>query len=110
MTNLSYRPIWLSETGTDWCGCAYNLTTTFAGSFLWLDKLGLSALNGIEVVIRQTIIGASFALLSYELTPHPDYWIIFLYKKLVGNKVYEVTKDASDPNLRLYGASSKKWA
>lgn len=108
MTNISYRPIWLSETGTDWCSCAYNLTATFADGFFWLDKLGSAAFYGIEKVFRQDIYGSSFALINEKMKPYPDYWLTFLYKKLVGNQVFEVSTDLHDENLRLYASSSKK--
>ena len=37
----------------------------------WLDKLGLSARLGHEVVIRQTFVGGSYALLDDDLDPNP---------------------------------------
>ena len=37
----------------------------------WLDKLGLAARLGHEVVIRQSFIKGSYALLDEELNPNP---------------------------------------
>ena len=37
----------------------------------WLDKLGLAARLGHEVVIRQSFVKGSYALLDEELNPNP---------------------------------------
>src|SRR3569623_462502 len=65
MKSLNFTPIWLSETATDWCSCAYNLSGAFVGGFLWLDIIGLSASNGIAAVLRQDIFEFSFGLLDW---------------------------------------------
>ena len=107
--NLTFRPLWLSETATDYCSCAFNLTATFVGGFLWLDKLGLSAFNGMDVVNREDLQISSFGLLNSIGGTTPDYWLTFLHKKLVGNQVYGVFLEPSDSNLRLYASSSRKY-
>lgn len=37
----------------------------------WFDKLGLAARLGHEVVIRQSFVKGSYALLDEELNPNP---------------------------------------
>lgn len=37
----------------------------------WLDKLGLAARLGHEVVIRQSFVKGSYALLDEDLNPNP---------------------------------------
>lgn len=88
--NYTHIPMWLSETSSSYGGGAPGLSDSFAGTPLWLDKLGLSAKNNITTVIRQSILGGNYSLIDKELEPLPDWWVSVLYKKLVGNKVLHI--------------------
>ncbi|XP_033119421.1 heparanase-like isoform X2 [Anneissia japonica] len=101
-----YKPgsrIWLGETSSAYGGGADGLSNAYIAGFMWLDKLGVAALNGIDVVIRQTLYGGNYALLDKNLKPLPDWWLSLLYKRLVGQRVLKVTTSArgSDLSLRL---------
>lgn len=109
MKNFSFEPQWLSETGVDWCSCS-KLSATFVAGFLWLDKLGLCASNGVDKVLRQDMWGEYTGIIDHYCIPRPDYWLTFLYKKLIGRSVYNVLTDQENENLRLYTSSSKKYA
>uniref|UniRef100_A0A914DE72 Uncharacterized protein n=1 Tax=Acrobeloides nanus TaxID=290746 RepID=A0A914DE72_9BILA len=86
--NLS---LWLGETGSCWADLNNTLSVTFASGFLWLDVLGLGA-KLVDVVIRQELRSAVNGLLDISTyQPKPDYWVSFLHKKLVGQKVLNVT-------------------
>ena len=37
----------------------------------WLEKLGLSAREGVSVVIRQVLYGHNYGLLDPDLNPNP---------------------------------------
>ncbi|XP_072930730.1 heparanase-like [Epargyreus clarus] len=86
----NHIPMWLTETSSSYGGGAPGLSNSFAGSPLWLDKLGLSAKYNITTVIRQSFFGGNYSLVDDRLDPSPDWWISVLYKKLVGNKVLKV--------------------
>ena len=102
------KDFWFGETSSAYGGGAKGLSDRFVAGFLWLDKLGLSALKGLKVVIRQTLYHGSYALLSEDLLPNPDYWLSVLYKKLVSNRVLKVdVVGNSIKTLRLYAHCSQ---
>ncbi|KAH3788144.1 heparanase-like isoform X2 [Dreissena polymorpha] len=96
-------PIWLGETSSAWGGGAEGLSDRYVAGFMWLDKLGLAASLGVDVVIRQSFYGGHYALLDQlTLEPNPDYWLSLLYKTLVGRGVVRVTSPESTGKLRVY--------
>ncbi|KAJ8940372.1 hypothetical protein NQ318_015765 [Aromia moschata] len=69
--NASSVPIWLGETSSAYGGGAPNLSDIFIASFLWVDKLGVSAKMGLELVARQSIVDYNYALLDKSYNPNP---------------------------------------
>ncbi|KAK7830990.1 hypothetical protein U0070_018534 [Myodes glareolus] len=98
------KKVWLGETSSAYGGGAPALSDTFAAGFLWLDKLGVSAQMGIEVVMRQVFFGAgNYHLVDENFEPLPDYWLSLLFKKLVGPRVLTVqVKGPARSKLRVY--------
>ncbi|XP_019381427.1 PREDICTED: heparanase [Gavialis gangeticus] len=98
------KKVWLGETSSAYGGGAPRLSNTYVAGFMWLDKLGLSAKLGIDVVMRQVFFGAgTYHLVDQNFEPLPDYWLSLLYKKLVGTKVLHVgLKGADQKKLRVY--------
>ncbi|KAM9237786.1 heparanase isoform 1-T1 [Dugong dugon] len=98
------KKVWLGETSSAYGGGAPLLSNTFAAGFMWLDKLGLSARMGIEVVMRQVFFGAgNYHLVDENFNPLPDYWLSLLFKKLVGTNVLMASVKGPDRNkLRVY--------
>ncbi|XP_031143738.2 heparanase [Sander lucioperca] len=99
------KPVWLGETSSAYGGGAVGLSDTFVAGFMWLDKLGLAATLGLDVVMRQVFIGSgSYHLVDDNLDPLPDYWLSVLYKRLVGPEVLKVEFSSFTHNktVRLY--------
>ncbi|XP_048365964.1 heparanase [Sphaerodactylus townsendi] len=98
------KKVWLGETSSAYGGGAPRLSNTYIAGFMWLDKLGLSAKLGIDVVMRQVFFGAgTYHLVDASFEPLPDYWLSLLYKKLVGPKVLDVSLTGEDrKKLRVY--------
>ncbi|XP_055955925.1 heparanase-like, partial [Patella vulgata] len=84
----------LGETSSCYDGGAVNISDRYAAGFMWLDKMGLSALHGLQTILRQSFYGVyvRYSLLDVNLNPNPDYWLTVLYKRLVGSPVFNVTQ------------------
>uniref|UniRef100_A0A0B7A307 Heparanase n=1 Tax=Arion vulgaris TaxID=1028688 RepID=A0A0B7A307_9EUPU len=95
-------PISITETSTCFAGGAPGLSDSYIGSFLWLDKLGLSAQYGVARVFRQTFLGTPDGLLADNMNPNPDFYLSVLFKKLIEGPVFNVSIDPQDENLRIY--------
>ncbi|XP_066501318.1 heparanase isoform X2 [Hoplias malabaricus] len=98
------KRVWLGETSSAYGGGAMDLSDTFVAGFMWLDKLGLSAKMGLDVVIRQVLMGSgTYHLVDDNLDPLPDYWLSLLYKRLVGPEVLKVAvSNLRGNHLRVY--------
>uniref|UniRef100_A0A8C6VM47 Heparanase n=1 Tax=Naja naja TaxID=35670 RepID=A0A8C6VM47_NAJNA len=98
------KSVWLGETSSAFGGGTPNLSNAYIAGFMWLDKLGLSAQLGIDLVMRQVLYGAgSYQLVDANFEPLPDYWLSLLYKKLVGSTVLHVAVTGLNPKkLRVY--------
>ena len=95
----------LGETASSFSGGTPNLSDSFASTFGWIDKLGMSARLGLRRVFRQDLASANpyalFALRDGGEVPTPDFWASLLWRKLMGARVLSVTSTAND-TLRAY--------
>ncbi|XP_035996428.1 heparanase isoform X1 [Fundulus heteroclitus] len=100
------KPVWLGETSSAYGGGAAGLSDAFVSGFMWLDKLGLGAKLGLDVVMRQELFGSGhYQLIDDDLDPLPDYWLSLLYKRLVGPevlKLWAVSDSGRSKRVRLY--------
>ncbi|XP_068089623.1 heparanase isoform X2 [Hyperolius riggenbachi] len=101
------KSVWLGETSSAYGGGRPGLSNTYIDGFMWLDKLGMSAKLGIDVVMRQALFGAgSYNLVDSNFEPLPDYWLSLLFKKLVGaivlNVSFKTLQDVSETKIRVY--------
>lgn len=93
--------LWTGETGSAQCGGQPFLSDRWASSFWWADQLGQGATLGQRVMVRQALIGGDYGMIDrLTLKPRPDYWVSWLWQRLMGERVYRVR--SSDPYLRAY--------
>eukprot|EP00039_Didymoeca_costata_P033684 m.43671 g.43671 ORF g.43671 m.43671 type:complete len:545 (-) comp9992_c0_seq1:24-1658(-) len=84
--------VWVGESSNVWTGGKPNVSDVFFDGFYYAEQLRAMSLAGISVVIRQDLLGMYYQLLSYpSLTPKPSYWVAYLWKSLIGERVYDVT-------------------
>ncbi len=81
----------LGETASSFSGGTPGISDSFASTFSWVDKLGLSASMGLSRVFRQDLAGGEsyslFTLKGGKELPTPDYWAALLWRRLMGSKV-----------------------
>lgn len=99
-----YQPqamLWTGETGSAQCGGQAKISDRFASCFWWADQLGQGAECGQSVMIRQSLIGGEYGLIDrLTLKPKPDYWVSWLWGKLMGQLVFPVT--SNNKSVRVY--------
>jgi heparanase len=97
---LPNAPIWLTETAEAACG-GDPWAATYLDSFRYVEQLGRLAKKGVQVVMHNTLAVSEYALLDQQsLDPRPNYWVAFLWNKLMGTAVYE--SDFSDEGVDMF--------
>ncbi|XP_042184273.1 inactive heparanase-2-like [Oncorhynchus tshawytscha] len=85
------KKVWLGGVGPAWAGGTNNLSDTYAAGFLWLNTLGMAAMQGIDVVLRHSFFDYGYThLVDQHFNPLPDYWLSLVFKRLVGPRVLAV--------------------
>uniref|UniRef100_A0A667YEE3 Heparanase 2 n=1 Tax=Myripristis murdjan TaxID=586833 RepID=A0A667YEE3_9TELE len=90
-THTPGKKVWLGGFGPAWAGGTNNLSHTYAAGFLWLNTLGMAAVQGIDVVLRHSFFDYGYThLVDQHFNPLPDYWFSLVFKRLVGPRVLAV--------------------
>ena len=117
-------PVWVGESGphigssygntTNTGNCSENKLCGRYGSIIWFaDALGSKSRAGVAGFARQDLVGASYALINTSIpgepntavggfTPSPDYYLLYLWQRLVGARVLDVTIDGGGGSVRAY--------
>ncbi|TMS04855.1 Inactive heparanase-2, partial [Larimichthys crocea] len=90
-THTPGKKVWLGGLGPAWAGGISNLSDTYAAGFLWVNTLGMAAMQGIDVVLRHSFFDYGYThLVDQHFNPLPDYWFSLVFKRLVGPRVLAV--------------------
>ncbi|MFW2388401.1 MAG: hypothetical protein ACN4G0_08695 [Polyangiales bacterium] len=101
-------PIWLGESGHAQFGGQPGASDRFEGTFWWLDQLGALARRNVQVSVRQTLSGSNYGLIDdVTLDPRPDYWASVLWRRLMGERVLDVSRTEVDDSVRVYAHCSE---
>mmetsp|Transcript_16778 Transcript_16778/g.25531 ORF Transcript_16778/g.25531 Transcript_16778/m.25531 type:complete len:525 (-) Transcript_16778:114-1688(-) len=103
------RKLWVGETSSTYGGGTANLSSSYVAGFLWLDKLGIAANTQQKAVCRQVFAHSYYSVIDNQNRPNPDFWTSLLWKRLIGNTVWEV-KDGLHygRSIRAYAFSASK--
>lgn len=96
-----------------WCGegafhadsGVRGLTDTFRSSLWFAHTLGSYFSSGVTLFARQTLVGGDYELVNRTTAaPTPDYYVLLLWRRLVGERALPVstTRSAEAPGLRLF--------
>ncbi|XP_068184416.1 inactive heparanase-2 [Antennarius striatus] len=90
-THTPGKKVWLSGLVPAWAGGISNLSDTYAAGFLWMNTLGMAAMQGIDVVLRHSFFDYGYSrLVDQHFNPLPEYWFSLVFKRLVGPRVLAV--------------------
>lgn len=92
--------VWAGETADHSGGGVLNLTDTFRSSFYYAWQLGALPLNGVELAARQCLSGGDYELLQRTtFVPNPDYYLVWLFKALIGGSATPFAVNLTVPFL-----------
>lgn len=95
-------PLWLTETGETACGGNPD-AKTFADTFRYVDQLARSALQGVQVVMHNTLAASDYALLDdRSFLPRPNYWAAYLWKRTMSDRVLDSSRSGIASDMRIY--------
>ena len=108
-------PTWAGETAGHGGGGVAGLTDSFTSSLYYAWQLGALPLHGVELSARQALVGGDYELLSRDtLAPNPDWWVLWLFKRLVGGggRAFNVTLSApvARTGVRVFAFSAAPGA
>jgi len=93
-------PLWLTETGETACG-GNPWASTFLDTFRFTNQLALSAHQGVQVYIHNTLVASDYALLDEQThSPRPNYWSALLWRNLMGTTVLDAGEGTA--GLKVY--------
>lgn len=93
-----FPPAWMGEGAMHAGGGIPNITDTFRSSFYYAYEISSVPLYGTELTARQCLSGGDYELLQKgSFDPNPDYFILWLFRNLVGGgaSVFNVTQSVS---------------
>jgi heparanase 1 len=102
-------PLSCGECGPHNGGGRAGITDAAISSFWYLDALlGLPMLGAWHEFGRQTLAGASYALLQNDgFQPNPDYFVALAYARFVGPQALNATVAGGGVELRVYARCAR---
>ena len=102
-------PLWVTESGDANCG-GNTWGSTFLDVFRQADELArFAAAAPGGVLFHNTLASSDYGLLDEgDLSPRPNWWLLWLWRKLVGNGAYDsdglvASDEAAGAGAHIYG-------
>ena len=97
----------IGESALDHSGGIEGESNVFLSSFYFMFQLGeLSKVKGMDLVQRQSLSGGYYGLLDTDFRPMPDYWLLYLWRMLIGDQVLDGVVTRNE-NVTGYGFTGK---
>lgn len=107
-TYLPETPIWLTETAEAACG-GDPWAATYVDCFRYVEQLGRLAQKGVQVVMHNTLCASEYALLEQDTyEPRPNYWLALVWKRLMGNTVYQLEQPIDGVDIFVHSLAGAK--
>ena len=103
-TNSSYFSNVIAESGSSYGGGAFDLSDRFVGSFLYIDKLGVSARDGADVVARHSMYKNRYALLDPDYNPNPVSSFGNAYNRVANFIPFDFKEKSMKLELQFYSS------
>ena len=99
-------PMWVTESADAGCG-GDTWASTFLDVIRSADELGRFCTMTDGIIFHNTLMASDYAYLDHEThLPRPNYWLAFLWNRLVGNRVYDTAEEIRE-GVHCYAHSRK---
>lgn len=99
-------PMWVTESGDAGAG-GNTWASTYLDVLRFANELGVFSSLTAGVIFHNTFCSSDYGLLAPETYDiRPNYWLCWLWNRLMGTAVYEVSR-LSGENLHVYAHSRK---
>lgn len=97
--------LWLGEFASCAGSGVAGVSDSFESCLWYMDTMGSLAAQGHAVLARQALLGGDYELIDRDtFTPNPDYWLAFLWPRLMSTRVLRLENPGSGntTGLRAY--------
>lgn len=99
-------PLWVTESGDAACG-GNTWASTFLDVFRTANELGEFTRDETGIIFHNTLASSDYGLLQPgTFSPRPNYWFLWLWKKLIGTRALPAAPTGSS-SLRLFAFSGR---
>eukprot|EP01084_Bolivina_argentea_P042190 77826_1 len=106
-TDQTETTLMIGESALHHSGGEDGSSNVFESSFYYTYQLSeLAKISDMNIVQRQTLSGGYYGLLDTNFVPMSDYWVIYLWKMFIGNKVLQ-TSLTNNQNVTGYAYNGK---
>eukprot|EP01084_Bolivina_argentea_P193304 331661_1 len=80
---------WMGEGAEHTGGGTPNVSNTFVDNFYYIYQLCTVIKYNINASLRSDLTGGDYELIDHHtFEPNPDYWILYIWKQLIGDALY----------------------